>query len=88
MYIGFLFVNVQYATVFLQFVHVILALFLMWKFHPFKSRYVMNRGDPDIIFFAACFMFSGAVVYFIGDYIKSGTVSVAGASSFITNLTN
>ena len=51
------FMNSVYLTSYGNFVHFCIALFLIWKFHPFRKTYVLLKNESDIIFSLSLYIF-------------------------------
>ena len=69
-YFGFLwFVNSTEVRFYNQTLHFMIAVFLAWKYHPYRNNYSMSKHDPVIIFAVSLFM----IVEYFFEYIISHT---------------
>lgn len=56
-YLGFVtFIDRSNVVLYSQIVHLIIALFLAWKFHPYRKSYQVSINDHAIIFSMSFFM--------------------------------
>ena len=54
--LSFLHISEEKVLLYTQIVHFVIALFLAWKFHPFKKTYAPSKHDHVIIFSISFFM--------------------------------
>jgi len=53
-----------------NFIQLFIAVFLLFRYHPFKTKYELSRSDINLIFASACFLIVNlGILHYFSDWV-------------------